>query len=44
VIDASARHILLAVLTGWLDRQERQAIAYLMEQNRAARKRLALDA
>jgi hypothetical protein len=26
--------MVLAVLTGWLDRRERQAIAYLMEGNR----------
>jgi hypothetical protein len=26
--------MVLAVFTGWLDRQERQAIAYLMEENR----------
>ena len=34
MIDASALHMVLAVLTGWLDRQERQALAYLMEENR----------
>jgi hypothetical protein len=33
VIDASALHMVLAVLTGWLDRRERQAIGYLMEEN-----------
>jgi len=26
--------MVLAVFTGWWDRQERQAIAYLMEENR----------
>jgi len=40
VIDASALHLVLAVLTGWLDRQERQAIAYLMEENRVLRRQL----
>jgi putative transposase len=30
----------LAVFTGWLDRQERQAIAYLMEENRVLRRQL----
>jgi hypothetical protein len=30
----------LAVLTGWLDRQERQARAYLMEENRVLRRQL----
>ena len=32
--------MVLAVLTGWLDRQERQAIAYLMEENRVLRRQL----
>jgi transposase InsO family protein len=41
VIDASALHMVLAVLTGWLDRQERQAIAYLMEENRVLRRQLS---
>ena len=40
MIDASALHLVLAVLTGWLDRQERQAIAYLMEENRVLRRQL----
>jgi putative transposase len=40
VIDASALHVVLAVLAGWLDRQERQAIAYLMEENRVLRRQL----
>jgi hypothetical protein len=40
VIDASALHIVLAVLTGWLDRRERQAIAYLIEENRILRRPL----
>ena len=40
VIDASALHMVLAVLTGWLDRQERQAIGYLMEENRVLRRQL----
>jgi hypothetical protein len=34
VVDASALQIVLAVLTGWLDRRERQAFAFLMEENR----------
>jgi len=29
--------MVLGVLTGWLDRQERQALAYLMEENRVLR-------
>ena len=40
MIDASALHMVLAVLTGWLDRRERQAIAYLMEENRVLRRQL----
>ena len=32
--------MVLAVFTGWLDRRERQAIAYLMEENRALRRQL----
>ena len=40
MIDASALHMVLAVLTGWLDRQERQALAYVMEENRALRRQL----
>jgi putative transposase len=32
--------MVLAVLTGWLDRQERQAVAYLMEENRVLRREL----
>jgi hypothetical protein len=27
----------LAVLIGWLDRQEREALAYLIEENRVLR-------
>jgi hypothetical protein len=32
--------MVLAVLTGWLDRQERQALAYLMEEHRVLRRQL----
>jgi hypothetical protein len=32
--------MLLAVLTGWLDRQERQTLAYLMEENCVLRRQL----
>jgi hypothetical protein len=31
---------LLAALTGWLDREERQAIAYLTEENRVLGRQL----
>jgi hypothetical protein len=37
VIDLSGFQIWFAVLIGWLDRQERDAIAYLMEENRIRR-------
>ena len=40
MIDASALQMVLAVLTGWLDRQERQALAYLIEENRVLRRQL----
>jgi hypothetical protein len=40
VIDASAVQMVLAVLTGWVDRQERQALAYLTEENRVLRRQL----
>jgi putative transposase len=32
--------MVLAVLTGWLDRREHQAVAYLMEENRVLRRQL----
>ncbi len=32
--------MVLAALTGWMDRQERQAVAYLMEENRILRRQL----
>src|SRR5580765_6646376 len=32
--------MLLIALTGWLDRRERQAIAYLIEENRPLRRQL----
>jgi transposase InsO family protein len=40
VIDPSALHMLLIVLTGWLDRRERAALAYLIEENRLLRRQL----
>src|SRR5438045_7153368 len=32
--------MVLSVLTGWLDRREREAIAYLIEENRLLRRHL----
>jgi putative transposase len=40
VIDLGALQIVLCVLTGWLDRQERASVAYLIEENRLLRRRL----
>jgi hypothetical protein len=40
VIDPAALLIVLGVLTGWLDRREREAIAYLVEENRFLRRQL----
>jgi len=40
VIDAAALQIVLSVLTGWLDRREREAVAYLVEENRLLRRQL----
>src|SRR5262245_29946046 len=36
--------MLLMVLTGWLDRREQEALAYLIEENRLLRRRLAVRA
>ena len=40
MIDPAALQIVLSVLTGWLDRREREAIAYLIEENRLLRRQL----
>jgi hypothetical protein len=40
VIDPAALQMLLLALTGWLERRERQTIAYLLEENRLLRQRL----
>jgi len=40
VIDPSALQMVLLVLTGWLERREREAIAYLIEENRLLRRQL----
>ena len=40
MINASALHMVLAVLTWRLDRQERHAVAYLIEENRILRRHL----
>jgi transposase len=40
VIDPTALQMVLGVLTGWLERREREAIAYLIEENRLLRRQL----
>ena len=40
MIDFAALQMVLGVLTGWLDRREREAIAYLIEENRLLRRQL----
>jgi len=40
VIDASALQLVLAVLTGWLERQEHGVLRYLIEENRLLRRQL----
>jgi putative transposase len=40
VITPSALQMLLMVLTGWLERREREALAYLIEENRLLRRQL----
>jgi putative transposase len=40
VIDASALRIWLLTVTGWLDRREREMLAYLIEENRVLRRQL----
>jgi hypothetical protein len=40
VIDFAARRMVLGVLTGWLERRERETIAYLIEETRLLRRQL----
>jgi hypothetical protein len=40
VIDLAALRMVLGVLTGWLDRREREAVAYLIDENRILRRQL----
>jgi hypothetical protein len=42
VIDPTALQMVLSVLTGWLDRQERESVAYLIEENRLLRRQLGI--
>jgi putative transposase len=38
-MDVSALRMLLLIVTGWLDRREREMLAYLIEENRVLRRR-----
>ena len=40
MIDPSALQSLLMVLTGWLERRERESLAYLIEENLLLRRQL----
>jgi hypothetical protein len=40
VIDVSAVQMLLLTVTSWLDRREREVLAYLIEENRVLRRQL----
>jgi len=40
VIDASVLRLLLLIITGWLDRQEREALAYLIDENQLLRRQI----
>jgi transposase InsO family protein len=40
VIDVSVFQLLLLTITGWLDRREREALAYLIEENRLLRRQI----
>jgi len=40
VIDVSAFHLLLLTVTSWLDRREREVLAYLIEENRILRQQV----
>jgi hypothetical protein len=42
VIDPVALRMLLSGLTGWLDRRELEAIAYLIEESRLLRRQVAI--
>ena len=40
MIDVSVRRFLLLAVTGWVDRREREALAYLIEENRFLRQQM----
>jgi transposase InsO family protein len=43
VIDVSALQLLLLAVIGWLDRREREAMAYLIEENRLLRRQIGVQ-
>ena len=40
MIDVSVLRLLLLAITGWLDHREREALAYLIEENRVLRRQV----
>ena len=42
MIDVSVLHVLLLDVIGWLDRREREAMAYLIEENRLLRRQIGV--
>ena len=40
MVDVFFLRVLLAALVGWLDRQQQEALAYLIEENRILRRQL----
>ena len=40
MVDVPSVRVLLAALVGWLDRQQQEALAYLIEENRILRGQL----
>ena len=40
MINPAALHMVLGVLTGWLERRERETIGYLIQENRLLRRQL----
>ena len=41
MIDISAFQLLLTLLTSWLDREDREVLRYLLEENRVLRRQLS---
>ena len=43
MIDVSVLRLLLLAVIGWLDRREREAMAYLLEENRLLRRQIGVQ-